>query len=47
MLKAYKYKVILNEAQEELMEKYLAAAVWSIIRHWHTGKRSMRMRRNP
>ena len=46
MLKAYKYRIYPNNEQKIQIEKHLAVAVLYIIRHWHTGKKYMRKRKN-
>ena len=46
MLKAYKYRIYPNNEQKIQIAKYLAVAVLYIIRHWHTGKKYMRKRKN-
>ena len=45
MLKAYKYRIYPNNGKYRL-QKHLAVAVLYIIRHWHTGKKYMRKRKN-
>ncbi len=48
MLKAYKYRIYPNNEQKIIyrLQKHLAVAVLYIIRHWHTGKKYMRKRKN-
>ena len=46
MLKAYKYRIYPNNEQKIQIAKTLAVAVLYIIRHWHTGKKYMRKRKN-
>ena len=47
MLKAYKYrKYIQIMSRKYRSQKHLAVAVLYIIRHWHTGKKYMRKRKN-
>ena len=46
MLKAYKYRIYPNNEQKIQIAKHLAVAVLYIIRHWHTGKKYMRKRKN-
>jgi|GEM_PF-7005533 len=46
MLKAYKYRIYLIMSRKYRLQKHLAVAVLYIIRHWHTGKKYMRKRKN-
>ena len=46
MLKAYKYRIYPNNERKYRSQKHLAVAVLYIIRHWHTGKKYMRKRKN-
>ena len=46
MLKAYKYRIYPNNEQKIQIAKTFGCCRLYIIRHWHTGKKYMRKRKN-
>ena len=45
-VKGMKYRIYPNNEQKIQIAKTFAVAVLYIIRHWHTGKKYMRKRKN-